>query len=316
MPLPTDPEVLQTAKGLVSAQKAAAGGPHPGLRPAHARGLLLTGTFTPTTTASALTTAPHFSASSTPITIRFSSSTGIPTIPDTDPNANPRGIAIRFHLGGRTHTDVIAHSTPFFPTRTGEEFLAFLQAAGASAGATTHPTPVEQFLASHPAAVSFLTAEKPSPVSFATESFWSVNALKFVDSAGKERYFRYRVIPVLGVQTLDAEAVAKKSKDYLYDEVKERVGTGAVEFKLLAQLAGEGDVVDDATVLWPEEREVVELGTVSLEKVVEEGEQAGEQKRIIFDPIPRVEGIETSKDPLLEMRAAVYLISGKERRAA
>jgi len=34
------------------------------------------------------------------------------------------------------------------------------------------------------------------------------------------------------------------------------------------------------------------------------------------DPIPRVDGIEASADPLLELRAAVYLISGRRRRAA
>jgi len=58
------------------------------------------------------------------------------------------------------------------------------------------------------------------------------------------------------------------------------------------------------------------LGTVKVEKVIEESEQVQDQKKIIFDPIPRVEGIEASADPLLEMRAALYLISGRERRKA
>jgi catalase len=41
-----------------------------------------------------------------------------------------------------------------------------------------------------------------------------------------------------------------------------------------------------------------------------------EHRRIIFDPIPRVDGIEASDDPLLELRAAIYLLSGRERRQA
>ena len=45
-------------------------------------------------------------------------------------------------------------------------------------------------------------------------------------------------------------------------------------------------------------------------------DDAQEQKHIIFDPIPRVDGIEPSADPLLELRAAIYLISGRRRRAA
>ncbi len=45
-------------------------------------------------------------------------------------------------------------------------------------------------------------------------------------------------------------------------------------------------------------------------------DNAAEQKQIIFDPIPRVDGIEPSDDPLLELRAAVYLLSGRRRRSA
>ena len=46
------------------------------------------------------------------------------------------------------------------------------------------------------------------------------------------------------------------------------------------------------------------------------GDNAAEQKQIIFDPIPRVDGIDPSADPLLELRAAIYLLSGRRRRAA
>ena len=45
-------------------------------------------------------------------------------------------------------------------------------------------------------------------------------------------------------------------------------------------------------------------------------DEAREQKHIIFDPIPRIDGIDPSDDPLLELRAAVYLISGRRRREA
>jgi catalase len=45
-------------------------------------------------------------------------------------------------------------------------------------------------------------------------------------------------------------------------------------------------------------------------------DEAHEQKQTIFDPIPRVDGIEPSDDPLLELRAAVYLMSGRRRRSA
>ncbi|KAF2476318.1 catalase protein-like protein [Lindgomyces ingoldianus] len=313
MPFSDNAKILETSKGLVDALRAGAG-KHPGFRPAHAKGHLLTGTFAPSPSASALTSAPHFNAPSTPITVRFSSSTGIPSISDTDPNANPRGIAIRFNLpstdGKRHHTDIIAHSTKYFPTRTGAEFLEFLTAAGSG-----NPEAVPEFLGRHPETVRFLQDPKPSPVSFATETFFGVNAFKFVKD-GKTTFLRYRVVPVAGLQTLSAEETAAQSPNYLFDELPKRVEAGQVEFKLVAQIAEEGDVTDNATVLWPEERKIVELGTVTIEKVVPDEESLKEQKHAIFDPIPRVEGIEESDDPLLEVRANVYLVSGRQRRGA
>src|ERR1051325_1581933 len=96
-------------------------GTQPGFRPVHAKGILISGRFTPSPDARALTRAPHLKQQSTPVTVRFSDTTGLPNIPDNDPNASPRGIAIRFHLAEHVHTDIIAHSVDGFPVRTVEE---------------------------------------------------------------------------------------------------------------------------------------------------------------------------------------------------
>ncbi|KAK9370576.1 catalase-like domain-containing protein [Lipomyces kononenkoae] len=320
MPLSDDPQVVQTSKNLVSTLKAAFSTPR-GFRPAHAKGILLTGSFVPSTSAGILSIAKHFNEVTTPVTVRFSSSTGIPEIPDTVPDANPRGCAIRFHLGEdesgkRVHTDIVAHSTPFFPTKTGEEFLQFLQALGTSGTDAPHPTPVEQFLDSHPETRAFVQAPKPSPLSFATEAYFGVNAFKLVDSKGKATFIRYRVVPVEGVHTLDEAAVKSKDPNYLNEEIEKRVQDKAVGFKLFAQVADDSDVTDNATIHWPEGRQLVELGEVTLTNVVPKAQNADEQKYIIFDPIPRIKGVEPSDDPLLDVRASVYLISGRERRSA
>lgn len=127
---------------------------------------------------------------------------------------------------------------------------------------------------------------------------------------------RYRIIPVAAPAYFEPDALAAESPTYLFDELGERLQSQAVEFKLVAQIAEEGDVTDDATVVWPAERDVVELGNLRVEKTLGEEESRVLQKGIIFDPIPRVEGVEASDDPLLEVRANVYLISGRQRRAA
>ncbi|MEO6815982.1 MAG: catalase family peroxidase [Edaphobacter sp.] len=313
MPLPSDEKLIALSNDLLQ-QFETIFGQHPGFRPAHAKGTMLTGTFTPSSNAGSLSRAPHLTRPSTPVTVRFSNSTGLPLIPDNDPNASPRGCAIRFHLAEHSHTDIVSHSTDGFPTRTGQEFLEFLSAIAASASATSHPSPVETFVGSHPAALAFVQAAKPNPSSFARESYFGVTAMRFTNQDGASRFGRYRILPQAGNDFLDDAAAAAKTPNYLFDEIAERVLKGPIKFRIFAQLANEGDVVDDATIHWPEDRTQLELGTLTLDQPV--ADNAHEQKQIIFDPIPRIDGIEPSDDPLLELRAAIYLISGRKRRTA
>jgi catalase len=313
MPLPSDERVVKLANDLI-AQFDTIFGLHPGFRPAHAKGLLLTGKFTPSAQAQSLTRAPHITHESTPVTARFSNSTGIPMLPDNDPNANPRGLAVRFHLAERVHTDIVSHSTDGFPTHTGDEFLEFLRAAAASGPGTPSPTPIEKFLGAHPAALAFVQAPKPSPVSFAREAFFGVTAYRFTNRDGAANYGRYRITPVAGTQHLDDAAAKSKDADYLFGELRERVAREPVQFDIQVQVAESGDIVDDATQHWPEKRKLVPFGRIALTGIVPDSE--AQQRQIIFDPIPRVDGIEASADPLLELRAAVYLLSGRRRRQA
>ena len=308
MPLPSDEKLLALGQDIIN-QFDAIFGVHPGFRPAHAKGLMLSGTFTPSSEAASVTRAPHMTRPSTPVLARFSNSTGLPLLPDNDPNADPRGLAIRFALGEHVHTDIISHSADGFPTRTGQEFLEFLRAVAASASSKAA---IESFLASHPAALAFVQMPKPAPSSFATEQYFGVTAFRFIDREGVARHGRYRIRPEAGISHLDGAAVASQTPNFLFDELRSRIAKGPVGYNIAVQLADEGDVVDDATIHWPESRKLVVLGRVELTTVLDN--QEPEQQHIIFDPIPRVDGIEPSEDPLLELRAAIYLLSGRRRR--
>ncbi len=310
MPLPSDQRLLSLGQDLLE-QFDTIFGLHPGFRPAHAKGVMLSGTFTPSREAASLTRAPHVTRPATPVLARFSNSTGLPLVPDNDPNANPRGLAIRFVLGEHVHTDIISHSTDGFPTRTGQEFLEFLRAAAAS---RSSKAPIEAFLAAHPAALAFVQTPKPAPSSFATERYFGVTAMRFLNAAGSARYGRYRIVPEAGVDHLDEAAAAGQDASYLFDELSALIAKGAIGFRISVQVAREGDVVDDATIHWPEDRTMIPFGRIQLTGLAENNE--AEQKKIIFDPIPRVDGIEPSDDPLLELRAAIYLLSGRRRRQA
>lgn len=313
MPLPSDEKLIALSENLLR-QFDTIFGLHPGFRPAHAKGLLLKGTFSPAPNAASLTRAPHILRESTPVTARFSNSTGIPLLPDKDPNANPRGLAVRFHLAEHSHTDIISHSSDGFPTRTGQEFLEFLRAVAESDPSKPSPSPVETFLASHPAALAFVQTPKPSPSSFAREAYFGVTAFRFTNKDGLSRYGRYRIVPDLGTEHLGGETIQNKGDNFLFDELTERIAKEPISFQIMVQLATEGDVVDDATIHWPEDRPQVWLGNLTLTEV--SPNSSNEQKTIIFDPVPRIDGIEPSDDPLLELRAAIYLLSGRRRRQA
>jgi len=294
-------KVLDTLSGL-----------HPGHRPAHAKGLMCSGKFTPSAEAEKLTRAPHASRPSTPVTVRFSNSTGVPTIADNDAQrAGPRGIAVRFHLADHAHTDIVAHSTNGFPVRTGEEFLEFLRAVAAS-GAGDSET-LGAFLATHPNARRFVETPKPIPTSFAREAFFAVTSFRFTNAEGASQHGRIRIRPDEGTEYLtDAEA-ARKSANFLFDEIDSRLAKGPFRFGVFVQMAQRGDDVADASVPWPESREEIPIGTLNLTDRVDD--QEPQRRKIIFDPVPRVDGIESSGDPLTEVRSDIYLLSGRRRRA-
>jgi catalase len=313
MPLPTDPRVVTLANNIL-AMFDKIFGLHPGFRAAHAKGAMLTGTFTPSPQAPSLTKAAHANRPSTPVTIRFSNSTGLPMIPDNQAEASPRGLAVRFNLAEHVHTDLVMHSTDAFPVQNGDQFLELLQAVAASGPDVPSPKPVELFVGSHPSTLAFVQAPKPSTVSYAKENYFSVSAFKFTNAEGKVQFGRYRIVPENGTAYLTDAEVPAKGENYLFDEMTERMKSGSFKFKILIQLAAEGDPTDDATVRWPETRTLFDFGTMELTHLVEDN--ATEQKHIIFDPIPRIDGIEASADPLFELRAAIYLISGRRRRAA
>jgi catalase len=189
-----------------------------------------------------------------------------------------------------------------------------LQAVAQSSTSKESPSPIEKFLAVHPAASAFVKTPKPTPASFATETYFGVTAMRFTNKDGASRYGRYRIVPEAGAKHLSAEEAKTKETDFLFNEIQQRLESGPARFRIMVQLANKGDVVDDATVHWPEDRETAQFGTISLTKIALDN--AHEQQRIIFDPIPRIDGIDPSDDPLLELRAAVYLISGRRRRNA
>ena len=292
-------------------------GVHPGYRAAHAKGTVVRGSLTASPDAAGLSRAPHLQGGATPVTARFSNGSGDPEARDGD-RRDGRGLAVKFELPEGGATDIVSVTLPVFFVRNGEDFLGFLRAR--EPDPETGEMDMEKigaFLAEHPetaAAVQLILPALTPPPSFANCRYNGLHAFAFVNGEGEERYGRYSWIPEAGEKTLPEEEIEGTARDYLQDEIRERLAARPVAFTLRVQLAGDGDAIEDPTVAWPEERETLELGRLELSEVVEDPETP--DSPLVFDPVNVVDGIECSADEILAARSKAYSVSIERRTAA
>lgn len=282
-------------------------GEHPGIRKNHAKGVVAEGYFTPSPTAKSISNALHLVGSPSPIIVRYSNATGVPHIGDHNPGSFPKGMAIRFDLGDEGYTDLVCISVNGFPAATPEDFLGLLRAVAETSPNSPSPSPIALFLDNHPAAKAFIETPKLPPKSFATQPFYGVNAFKFINDAGVERYGRYFIEPTLGTAFLTEEEQKGLSEDYLMAELPIQLSNANIEYKIFVQLSEDGDAIDDPTIIWPDSREKVELGTVTLTGMVKDAMTF--EKDNMFNPLALPEGIEPSDDPILLSRPSAYAVS-------
>ncbi len=279
-------------------------GAHPGHRAAHAKGTLLTGTFTPTGDAARLTTAAHLQGEPSRVTVRFSNGGGDPGIPDYAREA--RGMAVKLYLEDGQKTDIVALTLPCFFVRTPEDFISFTKAR------RDPEQLMPDFLSAHPEALPAIQAALGAdpPESYATCAYNSIHAYRWLDPDGGAQFVRYRFEPEAGERTLPGDQAKARGRDYLRDEILTREDTA---FRLVVVLAGEGDMADDPTMAWPEERERVEAGRLAVEGPDTERERDGDV--LVFDPTRVTDGIELSDDPILRFRPRAYSVSVARRTA-
>jgi catalase len=277
-------------------------GVHPGHRAAHAKGTLVSGTFTPNGNAGALTTAAHLQDEPTRVTARFSNGGGDPAIPDYAREG--RGMAVKFYLPEGGKTDIVALTLPCFFVRTPEDFLEFTKAR------KDPERLMPDWLGAHPEALTAIQAALSAdpPLSYATCAYNSIHSFRWVSADGVSRFVRYRWEPEAGEQTLSPEDAKARGRDYLQQDILAR---GETSFRLQAILAEEEDAVDDPTVAWPDEREQVEVGRLVIDGPEHEREREGDV--LVFDPTRVTDGIELSDDRVLQFRGPAYSVSVERR---
>jgi len=285
-------------------------GEHKGFRANHAKGIVVEGSFKATPEAAALSKAVLFNGSDIPLTARFSDGTGIPNIPDGIPDANPHGIAIKFHLPDGSDSDLVINALKFFPVSNGTDFRDLFLAIAASPPDAPKPTKIEQFVAAHPN-IAAANAAVHTPDSFAHEEYRGVNAFVFVNKSGQKQAFRYHLVPDRIVH-LDPAETKEKAPNFLIDEVQERLKKGPITFQLKAQLAAAGDQTSDGSKPWPDGRKEVDVGVLTIAKVAADPFEA--QNKLLFLPGQLPDGIEQSDDPMIDIRNAAYPISFARRQ--
>jgi catalase len=299
---------------IVDVQRTLAG-KHPGFRPVHAKGIVVTGTFEATVEARKMSRAVHFQGAITPVVVRFANANGDPNVIDTVPNV--RSMSVKFSLPGDKSADLLANSIDGFLARTPEDFLEFLK-LNLPDPATGKPDPaaVPNYLQKHPEAAAFIgrIGQKPIPASYAQAAYHAVHAFLFTASDGSTRYGRYHWVPDAGELWLTPDGASKLEPQFLLAELAARLAKGPVTFTLTLQIANPGDPTHDATILWPADRKVVKLGRLTLTEISPTG--AADERKLIFDPTHITDGISLSDDPIPLARAKAYSKSYAERTQA
>jgi catalase len=93
-------------------------------------------------------------------------------------------------------------------------------------------------------------------------------------------------------------------KNYLFDELITQVHQHPLQWRLMVTIGRPSDPTDDATLPWPSDRQQIDAGMVTINRV--SGEDVGACTDINYDPLVLPAGIEPTNDPLLSARSAAY----------
>jgi catalase len=301
---------LLTPEGLVDTFEQL-NGPHPGFRRNHAKGVSVSGTFESTGRAAELSRAAVFRPGRMPVVGRFSLAGGNPNAVDTPDTV--RALAIRFSLPDGEEWRTAMISLPVFPVRTPEAFREQLVATSADPR-TGKPDPakVQAFLAGHPESARALAAIKAEKLSsgFENTTYYGLNAFELVSSSGKSTPVRWSMVPLQPFVPA-AEQPPTGDPNFLFDALIAQVERSPLQWRLVLTIGQPGDPTNDATIAWPPDREQIDAGTLTIDRI--ESDDSSPVRNITFDPLVLPDGITGSDDPLLSARSATYSVSFTRR---
>jgi catalase len=296
------PDALTPARFVDAFERA--GGLHPGFRRNHAKGVGVSGYFESNGEGARLSKAAVFKPGRVPVLGRFSFGGGDSNIAD-GPNT-VRGLGLLFWSPNGEEWRTAMINLPVFPFQMPQDFYDNLVASQPDPQ-TGKPDPEKMaaFAASHPAtvrALGIIQSHAPSS-GFDNTQFNSLNAFRFIDATGKSTPVRWTLVPEQPFAAASAVA-AQTDKNYLFDELIASILQHPLQWHLIVTIGQPGDPTSDATMAWPDGREQVVVGTLTLNHI--ESEETSLARDINFDPLVLPSGMAPSDDPLLSARSAIY----------
>jgi len=297
------PRALTPARFVDGLERA--GATHPGFRRNHAKGVGVSGFFESNGQGTRLSKAAVFRTGRIPVVGRFSLSGGDPYAADAADTVRGLGLLFRSPDGAEWRTAMV--NLPLFPVKGPQGFYELLLAS--QPDPQTHkpdPKKMGEFLARHPETVrAFQTFQShPASSGFENSTFNSLLAFRFVNAGGLSVPVRWSVVPVQPFVPADAKAAASGNENYLFDALIASIHQHPLQWRLILTVGQPGDVTNDANIPWPDGREQVNAGTLTLDSM--ESEATSPVRDINFDPAVLPAGIAPSDDPLLSARSAVY----------
>ena len=285
------------------------GGPAPGHRRNHAKGICFTGRFEANGSGPTLSVASVLAKGSYPVVGRFN--LGTPDPMAVDGAQRVRGISLQVTPPDGQQWRMALIDLPFFPLSTPDVFYELLVASGQK----DNPDAMKNFAARHPEIGAFGAWAKSAPFteSYAEERYNGLDSFVFTDAQGVDHVVRWSLLPAASVVTVRGDDLAKRSADFLEQDITQRVAAVPQHWAMVVQVANSGDPVADPSKAWPDDRRTVEVGTLVADKVIAEPD--GPCREINFDPTVLPHGMRTSVDPFPAARSAVYAVSYDRRTA-
>jgi catalase len=287
-----------TPGGFVAAFEAV-NGIQPGFRRNHAKGMGVSGFFDSNGNGVRLSRATVFQPGRVSVLGRFSLGGGQPYAPDEA--GSVRGLGLQFTLtdGELWRTAMI--NLPVFPFRTPEAFYENLVLSKPDpATGKPHQDKLKEFRDRHPETVRALQeiTSKPPSSGFGNSTFRSLNTFLFTNSAGETVPVRWVLEPE---QT--STTPVPPGKNFLFEALIADLRQ-PLRWRVVVIVGKPGDTTTDPTVAWPEDREKVVVGMITLERA--ESDDTSPAAGLNFDPLVLPVGIGPSDDPFLSARSAIY----------